>query len=86
MTTATAIVNENCLFLFLVATLPEARRKGYADAVIRRALNATYEATGIKRTVLHAIDAGYPLYHSLGYHPTGKFLGCLPIADSNDGK
>jgi GNAT superfamily N-acetyltransferase len=78
--TATAIVNEDCLFLFLVATIPEARRKGYADAVIRRALNTAFEATGIRRTVLHATEAGYPVYRRLGYHPTGKFMGYLPTA------
>ncbi len=80
--TATAIVNEDCLLLFLVATMPVARRKGYADAVIRRALNTAYEATGIRRTVLHATDAGYPVYLHMGYHPTGKFVGYLPVAEN----
>lgn len=75
--TATAIINENCVFLFLVATMPEAQRKGYGIAVVRHALNAAYEATGIKRTVLHATEAGYPVYLRLGYHPTGKFMGCM---------
>lgn len=78
--TATAIVNEDCLLLFLVATKPEARRKGYADAVIRHALNAAYEATGIQRTVLHATEAGYPVYQRLGYRPSGRFMGYLPQA------
>ena len=75
--TATAIINENCIFLFLVATMPEAQRKGYGNAVVRHALNAAYEATGIKRSVLHATEAGYPVYLRLGYHPTGKFMGCM---------
>jgi GNAT superfamily N-acetyltransferase len=81
--TATAIVNEGCLLLFLVATMPDVRRKGYADAVIRRALNTAYEATGIRRTVLHATEAGYPVYLRMGYHPTGKFMGYLPMAESD---
>lgn len=80
--TATAIVNEGCLLLFLVATMPEARRKGYADAVIRRALNTAYEATGIRRTVLHATEAGYPVYLQMGYHPTGKFMGYIPMTEA----
>jgi GNAT superfamily N-acetyltransferase len=79
--TATAIVNDGCLLLFLVATMPEVRRKGYADAVIRRALNTAHEATGIRRTVLHATDMGYPVYLRLGYYPTGRFMGYLPTAD-----
>jgi GNAT superfamily N-acetyltransferase len=77
VSTATAIVNERCLFLFLVATMPEARRKGYGEAVVRHALQTAYQTTGISRTVLHATEAGYPLYLRLGYHPTVKFMGCM---------
>jgi GNAT superfamily N-acetyltransferase len=77
VSTATAIVNEGCLFLFLVATAPEVRRKGYGEAVVRHALQTAYEATGIKRTVLHATQAGYPLYLRLGYHDTVKFMGYM---------
>ncbi len=77
VSTATAIVNEGCLFLFLVATAPDARRKGYGEAVVRHALQTAHEATGIRRTVLHATEAGYPLYLRLGYHPTVKFMGCM---------
>jgi GNAT superfamily N-acetyltransferase len=69
LSTATAIINEGCLFLFLVATMPEARRKRYGEAVVRYALQTAYQATGISRTVLHATEAGYPLYLRLGYHP-----------------
>jgi GNAT superfamily N-acetyltransferase len=75
--TATAIVNDGCLFLFLVATTPLARRKGYGEAVVRHALQTAHHATGIRRTVLHATEAGYPLYVRLGYHSVGKFLGCM---------
>jgi GNAT superfamily N-acetyltransferase len=77
VSTATAIVNEGCLFLFLVATMPAERRQGYAEAVVRHALQTGHEATGIRRTVLHATDAGYPVYLRLGYHPTVKFMGCM---------
>jgi GNAT superfamily N-acetyltransferase len=74
VSTATAIINEDCVFLLLVATLPESRRKGYGEAVVRHALQHAYAATGIRRTVLHATEAGYPLYLRVGYHPTGKFM------------
>jgi GNAT superfamily N-acetyltransferase len=77
VSTATAIINESRLFLFLVATMPEARRKGYGEAVVRHALQTAHEATGIRRTVLHATEAGYPLYLRLVYRPTGKFMGCM---------
>jgi GNAT superfamily N-acetyltransferase len=77
VSTATAIITEGCLFLFLVATAPDARRKGYGEAVVRHALQAAHEATGIRRTVLHATELGYPVYLRLGYHPTVKFVGCM---------
>jgi GNAT superfamily N-acetyltransferase len=77
VSTATAIINEGRLFLFLVATMPEARQKGYGEAVVRHALQTAHEATGIRRTVLHATGAGYPLYLHLGYRPTAKFMGCM---------
>jgi GNAT superfamily N-acetyltransferase len=47
---------------FLVATTPDARRKGYGEAVVRHALQTAHEATGIRRTVLHATEDGYPIY------------------------
>ena len=77
VSTATAIISEGCVFLFLVATAPDARRKGYGEAVTRHALQRAHEATGIRRTVLHATELGYPVYLRLGYHPTVKFMGCM---------
>jgi GNAT superfamily N-acetyltransferase len=76
VSTATAIVNDGCLYLFLVATSPDARRKGYGEAVVRHALQTAYEATGLRRTVLHATEDGYQIYLRLGYRPTEKFMGC----------
>jgi GNAT superfamily N-acetyltransferase len=79
--TATGLINGNCILLLLVATAADERRKGYADAVIRKALNSAHRATGIRRTVLHATDAGAPVYLRLGYRPAAKFMGYLPIAN-----
>jgi GNAT superfamily N-acetyltransferase len=77
VSTATAIINEGCIFLFLVPTAPDARRKGYGEAVCRHALQTAHQATGIRRSVLHATEAGYPVYLRLGYHPAVKFMGCI---------
>jgi GNAT superfamily N-acetyltransferase len=76
VSTTTAIIHEDCLYLLLVATAPEARRKGYGEAVLRHALQTAHAATGIRRTVLHATEAGYPLYLRVGYNSTAKFIGC----------
>jgi GNAT superfamily N-acetyltransferase len=71
---ASAVVNDGILFLALVATRPDAQHKGYAEVVVRHALQAAHEATGLTRTVLHASDAGLPVYRRVGYHETCKIL------------
>ncbi len=71
---ASAVINDGIVFLALVATRPEAQRKGYAEAVVRHALQAAYEASGLTRSILHASDAGFPVYRRLGYQPTCTIL------------
>jgi hypothetical protein len=66
---AATVANDGCLFLALVATLPAAQRKGYGEATVRMALYEGYQATGFKRSVLHATDAGFPVYARVGYRP-----------------
>lgn len=65
---------EQILYVALVATLPGEQRKGYAEAVLRRSVEAAAEATGFTRTVLHATPAGYPVYKRMGYHETTSFV------------
>jgi GNAT superfamily N-acetyltransferase len=71
--TASTLVIGECLFLALVATMPDARGKGYAQAVVRQSLQRAHEATGYRRTILHATDAGRPVYERIGYHATSRF-------------
>ena len=63
---ATIAVN-GCLFLALVATAPEAQRKGYGEATVRKSLYEGAKATGLTRTTLHATMAGAPVYERIGY-------------------
>jgi hypothetical protein len=78
--TATGIVCDSSIFLFLVATRPDAQRQGYADAVIRRALNSAHAATGIRRTSLQATDAGRPVYRRLGCLDVCRFACLWPVS------
>lgn len=64
---AATVATGNCLFLALVATAPEAQRKGYGEATVRKALFEGGRATGLTRTVLHATPAGTPVYQRIGY-------------------
>lgn len=65
---ASTFANDGCLFLALVATIPSARRQGFSEATVRKALYEGSKATGLTRTVLHATEAGFPVYRRLGYH------------------
>jgi predicted GNAT family N-acyltransferase len=48
---------------------------GYAEAVVRHALQQAAAATGVTRTSLDASDAGVPLYAQMGYTDTGETWG-----------
>ena len=71
--TATVFVTGNCLNVVCVATAPAFQRKGYAEAVMRYGLNEAIRATGLRHSVLHASEAGRPLYERMGYRTVTKF-------------
>lgn len=54
-------------YVALVATDPGHQRRGYAEAAMRRALEVAADRHGERRTVLHATDAGRPIYQRMGY-------------------
>jgi GNAT superfamily N-acetyltransferase len=78
VSTATVFVIEDCLNVVAVATLSEFQRKGYAEAVMRHALQQASRATGLTRTVLHASDVGRPLYERMGYRAVAGFGAWTP--------
>jgi GNAT superfamily N-acetyltransferase len=67
---AATIETDGRLFVALVATAPEAQRKGYGEAVTRKALFEGAKATGLTRATLHATLAGAPVYERIGLHTT----------------
>jgi ribosomal protein S18 acetylase RimI-like enzyme len=66
------------LYVAFVATKPDTQRRGYAEAVMRHSLKEAARATGLTRTILHATDAGRPVYTRMGYHDTAKFMVYSP--------
>jgi predicted GNAT family acetyltransferase len=54
-------------YVALVATDPSQQRRGYADAAMRGALQHAAVVHGERPTVLHATDAGRPIYERMGY-------------------
>ena len=56
-------------YVALVATDPGHQRRGYAEAAMRRALEVAASRYGEHPSVLHATDAGRPIYQRMGYTP-----------------
>ncbi len=72
VTTAAIIPDGNVLGVYAVATLAAFRRRGYAEAVTRYALEQARRATGIERSILQSTSAGLGLYCKMGYRETTR--------------
>jgi GNAT superfamily N-acetyltransferase len=66
---AAALIVDGYRYVALVATQPDHRRRGYADAAMRHALEDSRRAHGNCPTFLHATEAGRPVYERMGYRP-----------------
>jgi GNAT superfamily N-acetyltransferase len=64
---AAVLMIDGCRYVALVATLPDRQRRGYAEAVMRHALDVAETTHGRTPTVLHATDVGRPIYARMGY-------------------
>jgi len=71
--TTALVVSGGAIGVYSVATLPGFQRRGYAEAVMRAAIDQVSAETGIKRTVLQSTPAGSSLYKALGYRPVTRF-------------
>ncbi|WP_190818640.1 GNAT family N-acetyltransferase [Saccharopolyspora pogona] len=69
VTCAATVEAAGRLFVVLVATAPEWERRGYGEAVTRKALYEGGGATGLTRATLHATAAGAPVYPRIGFNP-----------------
>ena len=66
------------LFVVLVATDPAWQRRGYGEAVTRKALYEGGRATGLTRATLHATVAGEPVYRRIGFKPNSP-MSCYTL-------
>ncbi|MGW5050407.1 GNAT family N-acetyltransferase [Actinokineospora sp. NPDC004072] len=69
VTCATTMETAGRLFVALVATDPAHQRKGYGEAVTRKALHEGSKSTPLTRATLHATAAGAPVYRRIGFTP-----------------
>ena len=66
---AAVLMVDGLRYVAMVATDPAHQRHGFGEAVMRRALDVAAETHGDSMTVLHATDAGRPIYSRMGYEP-----------------
>jgi ribosomal protein S18 acetylase RimI-like enzyme len=72
--TTTAIVEgPDVVGVYSVGTLPDYRRSGFAEAIMRQVLAESQERTGVERTVLQSTAAGQRLYERMGYRRITNF-------------
>jgi GNAT superfamily N-acetyltransferase len=65
--TAAVLMVDDIRYVALVATAPGQQRRGFADVTMRLALQVAADVHGQRPTVLHATDAGRPVYERMGY-------------------
>ena len=67
VSSAAVLMVDGHRYVALVATQPGLQRRGFADATMRWALENAARVHGETPTVLHATDAGRPVYERMGY-------------------
>jgi ribosomal protein S18 acetylase RimI-like enzyme len=67
------VVEAGAMGVYSLATMPEFRRMGYGEALLRCATAEIRARTGLTRLVLQSTEAGYKLYRRMGFHDVTKF-------------
>ena len=70
--TAATVLGGGAVGVYNVATLPDHRRRGYGEAVMRHALEEARREHGIERSALQSTPAGYGIYERMGYRTVTK--------------
>jgi hypothetical protein len=67
VTTVAIVEGAGALGVYNVATVPGQEQRGYAETVMRHALEDSQRRYGIRRSVLQSTPAGQRLYERMGY-------------------
>jgi ribosomal protein S18 acetylase RimI-like enzyme len=73
VTTAAAVITGDVIGLYSVATLPQHRRLGFAEAIMRQVIQHAQRSRGVSRMVLQATSPGFSLYEAMGYRTVTSF-------------
>lgn len=70
---AAVVVAAGALGVYSLATYPVHRHQGYGEAMLRAAVSEVQRETGIGRVVLQSTEAGYALYHRMGFREATRY-------------
>ncbi|HTS50998.1 MAG TPA: GNAT family N-acetyltransferase [Bryobacteraceae bacterium] len=73
VTTAATMITGDVIGLYSVATLPQYRRLGFAEAIMREVIEQARARDGVERTVLQSTPSGLSLYEQMGYRTVTNF-------------
>jgi len=73
VTTAAAVITGDVIGLYSVATLPQHRRLGFAEAIMREVIDESRRSRQVSRLVLQATASGFSLYEAMGYRSVTNF-------------
>jgi GNAT superfamily N-acetyltransferase len=72
--TAATVLSERALGIYNVATAPEHRKHGYAEAITRFAIDQALAEDPARRLVLQSTSQGHRLYDRMGFYPVTRVL------------
>lgn len=72
--TAASVLSEKVLGIYNVATAPEHRKHGYAEAITRFAIDSAASEGEVRRIVLQSTSQGHRLYDRIGFYPVTRVL------------
>jgi ribosomal protein S18 acetylase RimI-like enzyme len=70
---AAIVKTAGALGVYSLATYPTHRHQGYGEAMLRAAVTEVQRETGIARMVLQSTEAGYALYHRMGFREVTRY-------------
>ena len=73
ITSAAAMMTGDVIGLYSVATLPQYRKLGYAEAIMRQVIDYARQSAGVTKTVLQSTRSGFALYEKMGYRTVTRF-------------
>lgn len=76
---------EGVSYIGWMATLPECRGRGFAEALVRHMDVFMRRRYGVEETVLHATEMGRPVYERMGFQAVDEFAAYLCVPEMEIG-